>query len=409
VDKENDPERYSVNITQKHKILLVDDSPTILQILTQLLKDDQFQIIAAMSGVQALQLAKKTEPDLILMDIEMPEMNGYETCRLLKQDSQLADIPVLFISGYSNLEDKLKSFEVGGLDFISKPVQKGELLAHIKTHLTLRRLQKELLSEIEDKQRLIRILTHDISNPLTATVGQLDLALIKSAKDCDKTRITNNSDNNTLHPDSRLQECLVKARNAAHQALNIIEHVRHMDAANSGKIEFNLVPVSLKEVFYDSLAVFQDRLNQKNITVETSPPLEKIDTNVMAEKVSLTTNVLNNLVTNAVKFSFPGSRIRLTVLREENWVRVTLHDSGIGIPKPLLARLFNSTEPTTREGTEGETGTGFGMPIVKKYMELYGGSIAIVSRGKDEYPDQHGTTITLSFKSPDNQNPLKDK
>ncbi|UCH95979.1 MAG: hybrid sensor histidine kinase/response regulator [Candidatus Aminicenantes bacterium] len=376
---------------QKQKLLIVDDSPVLLQILTRLLKHDAYELISAVSGDQALQLVREMKPDMVLMDIDMPGMDGFETCRQIKKDPELAEIPVIFISGYATYENRLKSFEVGGQDIISKPVQRDELIAHINTHLTLRTLQQKLKHEIEDKQALIRVLTHDIATPLTVISGQVEMALSNLPGD----------DHSSL---PALMKRLQLIDRSAEQIHEIIEHIGTMEAIKSGKKTLTLEPVSLKLAFQESSALLKDRLKDKNLYLEIIPPLQTLEIAIVAERVSFTSNVLNNLLSNAIKFSYPGSTIQLKVHDngDEDDVSILLKDQGIGIPQHILNHIFSPTVPTSRRGTAGEKGTGFGMPIVKKYLDLFGGEITIQSKPKEEDLRDHGTEIRLTLKKAKN-------
>jgi len=169
---------YETGKNQKQaKILMVDDNPIHLQLISQFLKAMNFELITASNGHEALAIAESNVPDLILLDIEMPDMSGYETCTHLKANNKTSDIPIIFVSSDIKAEDKSRAFEVGGHDFISKPVQREELLAHIHIHLTFSHLKKKLEVETENKEVLFNILTHDISNCMTVILGQIELIL----------------------------------------------------------------------------------------------------------------------------------------------------------------------------------------------------------------------------------------
>ncbi len=133
-------------------ILAVDDEPVSLKLLLKFLERSGFSVVVASGGEEALALIKETPPDIILMDIMMPVLDGYETCRLLKDHEDTADIPVIFVTALTNLADKVKGFEVGGVDYVTKPFQHEEVVARVKTHLHLARLRKE----VESKNRQLR-------------------------------------------------------------------------------------------------------------------------------------------------------------------------------------------------------------------------------------------------------------
>lgn len=368
---------------KKQTILIVDDSPTILSILKVMLKGNSFIIDTASTGEEALAEAVKNPPDILLLDIEMPGMDGFETCRRFKNHEKLAKIPILFLSSFDDVSKKVNAFRAGGVDYISKPVQREELIARLETHLVLKRLQEQLYRQISDTERLIHILCHDVSNPLTTITGWAEMIAHDHAAEENK----------------KLAYRVKRILQSAHQAADIIDHVREIETLTKQKKELRLVPVPVKEAVESALIIFENRLKEKNITFECIPALKNLETTIIAEKISFTTNVFHNLFSNTIKFSHPGSVITLTIDETDYEVHLTLRDEGIGIPGNLLENIFNPGLSTSRPGTAGEEGSGFGMPLVKQYMDYYGGSIMISSKSEEEFPDRHGTEIQLTLKN----------
>jgi len=368
---------------KKRTILIVDDSPTIRSILLVMLNGNGFTVKTASSGAEALAAAKKSPPDLLLLDIEMPGMDGFETCRRFSSSETLSKIPILFLSSFDDVGKKVKAFQAGGVDYISKPVQKEELVARVETHLELKHLQEELYKKISDTERLIHILCHDVSNPLTCITGWAEMLV----------------DDKRVGKDKQLSYRMKRILQSAIQASDIIDHVREMEKLSKQKKALRLEPVPVKEVVESALIIFENRLKEKRIAFECVPELTGLDTRIMAEKVSFTTNVFHNLFSNTLKFSYPGSVISLSIDENEQEVHLTLRDEGIGIPGNLLENIFNTGASTSRPGTSGEDGSGFGMPLVKQYMDYYGGSIMISSKPEEEFPEQHGTEIQLTLKN----------
>ena len=174
--------------------------------------------------------------------------------------------------------------------------------------------------------------------------------------------------------------------------------VRTLRALEDGKTEIELKSVDFISVVQQAQATFEERLHKKNLEL-TFNQQELEGVSVLAEPVSLNHSVINNLVSNAIKFSHDGGRIEIKVSADENEVRVAVRDYGVGMPKTLLEKVFMPNESTSRTGTSGESGTGFGMPLVKSYMERYGGAIKIQSSTEGEGAADHGTTVTLCFKT----------
>ena len=165
-------------------VIVVDDTPANLQLLTGMLKERGYKVRPVPSGKLALQAAKNDPPDLILLDIMMPEMDGYEVCERLKADEKLREIPVIFISALNETMDKVRAFGVGGVDYVTKPFQFEEVDARVRTHLELQRQRRKLKENYEQLRRLeelrdnlVHMIVHDLRNPLTGISGFLDLAL----------------------------------------------------------------------------------------------------------------------------------------------------------------------------------------------------------------------------------------
>lgn len=233
---------------------------------------------------------------------------------------------------------------------------------------------------VEELKKMLRALSHDIVNPLSVILGWSDRGQRLS----------------THLGDEKLKLMFAKITNAALEQQDIVEHFRKMRAVADGKCDLNLTHVSLEDVFLKMQALFEQKLKNKKISLILNPEDFK-DTYVLAEKTSLCHNVLNNILSNAIKFSEPGSTIELKISKTIRNVKVVVIDHGIGMPPSLLENLFNPEAKTSRPGTQMEPGTGFGMPVVYSYMQRYGGKIQISSRCKEEFPESHGTVVTLTF------------
>src|SRR3954471_14359125 len=157
-------------------ILIVDDTPANLGVLVETLGAAGYQLMVAEDGEEALAQTAQTQPDLILLDVMMPGIDGFETCRRLKARAETCDVPVLFMTALSETADKVKAFAAGGVDYITKPIEHEEALARIRTHLALRRLQRELQEQVALKERFMRIAGHDLRNPLCLILMAGELA-----------------------------------------------------------------------------------------------------------------------------------------------------------------------------------------------------------------------------------------
>ncbi|MBF0286627.1 MAG: hybrid sensor histidine kinase/response regulator [SAR324 cluster bacterium] len=357
-------------------ILIVDDTPQNIQVLGSTLVQKGYEVIVADSGLKALQVVEKLVPDLILLDIMMPEMDGYETCRKLKSLSKMKEVPIIFLTALDQSEDIVQGFEIGAVDYVTKPFNVPELLARVNTHLELKFSKEIILEKSTDQKELLHILCHDLANPMGVVKTYLKMAEHKT--------------------DDWLADKKEMMLLAMENGLETIDLVRKMRALDEKKQQIELKPVHVKRVVQKSIAMLQQKFDQKKINpvLEIEDPLH-----ILVEEISFVNSVLNNIFTNAIKFSFEGAEIMVSATKEESFVTVVIRDFGIGISDRLLNDLFDISKTTSRPGTSGEIGTGFGMPLIKKFITTYGGTIDISSKEQTESSDDHGTQVILKLKT----------
>ncbi len=349
---------------KRMNILAVDDSPLNLDVLTETL-DDFYNVSATISGKDALEMLREEIPDLILLDIMMPEMDGYEVCRIIKENKKWADIPVIFLTAKNETEDIVRAYETGAADYISKPFNPPELLARVKAHLEIKTARDTIKRQNEEQKEMLHILCHDLANPFSSVLGVLDI-------------IT--SDN--------FSEFAPLLKQSAEHGLGVISLVRQMRKLDEKPIELELL--SLTDTLSESIDMLSRKFTEKKIVIDMN-----IDSNLLikAERTSLINSVFNNILTNAVKFSYPDGTIEINASKKDGKIRLSIADHGIGIPDYILDTIFNVNQNTSRTGTNGEEGTGFGMPLVRKFMLTYGGEINIISA------ENKGTEVELFFQN----------
>lgn len=365
------------NTPQGAFILIVDDVQGNVQMLGSILTKAGYRVTAATSGMQALKIVEKRLPDLILLDVMMPGLDGYETCQELKRSPATKDIPVIFLTAKNEVDDIVKGFEVGGVDYLIKPVNSVELSVRLKNHLDLKKSRELLKQTGHERKELLHILCHDLNNPLSFIISALDLIKMQPEQ---------------LSFD-KFQDDIY---NAAKNGLRIIDLVRKLRALEDKKIDFQIIALNLKNYVGFSMQMLKPQFDAKHVEVVVSIPPDLI---ICAEESSLVNSVFNNILTNALKFSFPDSKIIIKAVAKGDHVILSVKDNGIGIPTGLICNIFDLTKKTTRGGTNGETGTGFGMPLVKKFVEMYGGTIEVISTDQKSNADNHGTEVRITFKA----------
>lgn len=358
---------------EKYSILIVDDVPKNIQLLAQVLDDAGYAVKAAMNGKEALAAVEKAVPDLILLDVMMPEMDGYETCNRLKEEKGLIEVPIIFLTAKNETEDVVKGFDLGAVDYVTKPFNAAELLSRVKTHVELKKARATIDQISEERKELIHVLCHDMANPIGFVLSVIDMAkedpsFYEDMKDNIEKSMTN--------------------------SLEMIGLVRNLMAIEGGKHDLDISPFELDGLISESVDILNIKLKEKNISIEREIPkgLE-----VRVERTSFVNSVLNNIITNAVKFSENGAKLSISAAKEGDEVRLRVRDYGIGMPESILNNLFDIKKKTSRKGTAGETGTGFGMPLMKKFVHIYGGELNVMSAEKKD-SDDHGTTVELLLK-----------
>ena len=234
---------------------------------------------------------------------------------------------------------------------------------------------------MREKQRLLTVVSHDIANALTVLQGEISLSRFAARSD------------ETSHPLD-----LERMAYACANIEEIISSVRMMEALEQGRVSFRAKPVDLAAVFEYAEVIFGKRIAHRRLRIEF-PELTDDNKCVLAEPRILANQVFGNLLSNAIKFSHPDSTITVTVDRREGQTTIAIRDHGIGIPSAMLPKLFDLEANTTRPGTDGEPGTGFGLRTVKHFVELFGGQLDIISRCESEHPGDHGTTVAIHLQS----------
>jgi two-component system sensor histidine kinase/response regulator len=312
------------------------------------------------SGKLALQAAAIAPPDLILLDINMPEMNGFEVCDALKQDEQLMDIPVIFVSALDEVFDKVRAFSVGGVDYITKPFQVEEVLARVRTHLALRRTQQQLsdtivrMRELEKmRESMVQMIVHDLKSPLWG----IEFFMEKLA---DQTygRVL-----------SKAEVQLGQVQAAASDLARMVNGL--LDVS---RIESSSMPVTLEDADLQAVvaqAVANVRIGEPSRSVEAAV---EPGTAVRCD-VELVRRVVENLVGNGLKHTPKGTPLRIGARRTDTGQRVEITDKGEGVPAALKEKIFDKF--VTHEVRRGYHSSGLGLAFCRLAVQAHGGSIGV--------------------------------
>jgi signal transduction histidine kinase len=346
----------------KANILIVDDTPANLNVLSSILSQGGHKVRPAINGEIALMAAFNDPPDLILLDIRMPKMDGYEVCRQLKANPKTAHIPVIFISSLSEIDDKLKAFEAGGVDYVIKPFYLEEVQARVDSQLTLvwQRKRIEALSAL--KEELISIVSHDLKNPLGVISGYSQMIL--------------STPNITLE---RAKQLVGRIQGAADMMTNLVTDLLDQDKVGDS-LPLELRPVSLADFLSEKTSGLELLAAQKQITLTLdSIPADftvMIDPNRLGQAVT-------NLVSNALHYTPSGGQVSVYTQHSTDpgsiHYLICIQDTGIGIPSDALPYIFDRYYRVNTEQHRKVKGNGLGLSIVKQVVELHHGSIEVQS------------------------------
>ncbi|HEY9798690.1 MAG TPA: hybrid sensor histidine kinase/response regulator [Leptolyngbyaceae cyanobacterium] len=411
----------------KGNILIVDDTPENLRLLSNVLTERGYKVRSVINGAMALMGAKAAPPDLILLDINMPDMNGYEVCEALKADEQTREIPVIFISALDEVLDKVKGFAVGGRDYITKPFQLEEVLARIENHLTIRNLQQQLqeqnqrlqqeISDREKAEQALRVflhsISHDLRNPVTGMLMVLKNLLNRPwsvvSRDVPAERLSGVGSEQEPTTDTEqetipLRSTLERMATSCERQLNLINSLVESHEYEVWGVPLECQPVSLHQLTQRLVEEWQPMLksNQatlKNLVSAELPPLYA-DPNQLWR-------VFSNLIANALKHNPPGITLTLSaeVINQElgerermqgevensqsnnqqpttnnKMLRCCVADDGIGMTTERCDRLF---ELYTRGTSVRRTaGLGLGLYLCRQIITAHGGEIGVITRPK---------------------------
>ncbi len=346
-------------------VIVVDDTPANLQLLTGMLKERGYKVRPVPSGKLALQAAKNDPPDLILLDIMMPEMDGYEVCERLKADEKLREISVIFISALNETMDKVKAFGVGGVDYVTKPFQFEEVAARVSTHLELQRQRHKLKENYEQLRRLeelrdnlVHMVVHDLRNPLTGISGFLDLTLALEKE--------------TLTEDGL--EYLQTAKRSTTAVIDMVSAVLDVSKMEAGEMKLHLVECDLVRIAADLMSGMESLKEAREMILDAPPA----PVTVVADK-DLILRVIQNLLGNALKFTPSDGWIRLGIEPDENRVCVRVWDNGPGIPPEYRERIFEKFGQVEAHANRQKHSTGLGLTFCKLAVEAHGGSVGVES------------------------------
>ena len=341
-------------------ILIVDDIGTNLKLLDDILIPEGYKTRLVPGGELALIAAKKEKPDLILLDIMMPGMDGFEVCRRLKETPDLACIPVIFISALGDTDNIVNAFSVGGVDYINKPFQAEEVKARVRTHLKMHQQSVELLELNATKDKFFSIIAHDLRGPLGAFLNLTKLI------NYDSRKLT----------DDKKKDIILALNKSAQNTYDLVQNLLEWSQMVRGNIAFDPHNLGLKDIITDCVNLVSVSAREKsiNLIMEVSDEYQ-----VFADSNMLQT-IIRNLLSNSIKYTHNEGKVIVSAEpAENNMIFIMVKDTGIGMNIQMVENLFRIDVNTNRPGTNKESSTGLGLLLCKEFAEKQGGEIGVES------------------------------
>ena len=352
----------------EYKILIVDDVMSNVLLLKVLLTNEKFAIATASNGRQALEQVEKENPDLVLLDVMMPDMSGFEVAQHLKPNPNTADIPIIFLTALNSTADIVKGFQVGANDFISKPFNKEELIIRVTHQISLVAAKRLILSKTEELQRTIAgrdklysVIAHDLRSPM----GSIKMVLNMLILNLPSEKIG-----------AEMYELLTMANQTTEDVFSLLDNLLKWTKSQIGKLNVVYQDVDLVEVTDGVIEIFSMVASLKKIRIHEMKP-EKMMVNA---DIDMLKTVVRNLLSNAIKFSKENSEVLVKMEEVDGMAVVSVQDYGCGISEEGQKKLLHTDTHFSTFGTNNEEGSGLGLLLCKDFVVKNGGKLWFTSK-----------------------------
>ena len=364
---------------EDYTILAVDDIATNIMLLKAVLSRAKYKIVTASGGFEALEKVAEVNPDLILLDIMMPDLDGYEVLKRLKADPAHEDIPVIFLTALHNPEDIVKGFKFGASDYISKPFNHEELITRVAHHIYLAAAQRTILQQrdelqatVEARDKMYSVIAHDLRSPIGTLKMVFNMLSINLTAD-------------QIGEDSF--EMISMGNNITESTFMLLDNLLKWTKSQIGRMNTVFQEVDISEVVLFASKMYDVVAQVKNIEVEYEIP----GPITVSCDVDMVKTIMRNLMSNAIKYSQEGGKIVVAVSETPTHAAISVRDNGIGIKEEDIPKLLNPETHYTTYGTKNEEGSGLGLQLVQDLTHRNGGSLTIESK------EGEGSTFTFTI------------
>ena len=349
-----------------YKILIVDDVVSNVLLLKILLTNDKFQVCTASNGNMCIEMARSEHPDLILLDVMMPELNGFDTAVILKKDPETHEIPIIFLTALNNPSDLVKGFQVGANDFLTKPFNKEELIMRVMHQIQLvaaKRIivkqNEELKRTISNRDKMYSVIAHDLRSPMASIRMVLNLAVNVVSREVVGDEIF---------------ELLDKANRESEETHDLLDNLLKWTKSQTGRLSVVYQDLDLDDIVPGVVDIFRMIAEMKKIDLKYLPAVEKLTVHGDNDMIK---TIIRNFLSNAVKFTPEGKGVEVFYEREGDFARISVRDHGVGIDPERVEAIFRTGETTY--GTGGEEGSGLGLQLCQDFARKNGGEVRVES------------------------------
>ena len=349
-----------------YKILIVDDVVSNVLLLKILLTNEKFQVCTAANGNQCIEMAQKEKPDLILLDVMMPDINGFDTAVILKKDEATRDIPIIFLTALNNPSDLVKGFQVGANDFLTKPFNKEELVMRVMHQIelvaakrTIVRQNEELRRTINNRDKMYSVIAHDLRSPMASIRMVLNLAVNVVSREMVGDEIFS---------------LLDKANRESEDTHDLLDNLLKWTKSQTGRLNVVYQDIDLDDIVPGVVDIFHMIAEMKKINLQYIPSNEKL---IVHGDNDMLKTIIRNFISNAIKFSSEGNGVEVFCTREGDFARISVRDHGVGISPERVETIFHKGDTTY--GTSGEEGSGLGLQLCEDFARKNGGEAQVES------------------------------
>ena len=349
-----------------YKVLIVDDVVSNVLLLKILLANEKFQVCTASNGKDCIEISRKEHPDLILLDVMMPDLNGFDTAVILKKGEDTKDIPIIFLTALNTPQDLVHGFQVGASDFLTKPFNKEELVMRVTQQISLvaakriiEQQNQELRATLNNRDKMYSVIAHDLRSPMASIRMVLNLVVASTSPETVGEEIYN---------------LLDQANRESEEVHDLLDNLLKWTKSQTGRLNVVKQELELNDIIPGVVEIFDNIAATKHIKLELKSESDSLK--VEADNDMLKT-VVRNFLSNAIKFSPADSTIEITMTKENEFAKVSVRDHGVGIASDRLDSIIHKGETTY--GTGGEEGSGLGLQLCQDFARKNGGDCTVES------------------------------